>query len=240
MVKSRTASNFSDGDAHTGRKLTQPKMPRILIIDDDDAMRRVTKEHLSSSYEVIDTGVPEAALGLAVEHKPDAILLDLSMPDLSGLELCHAFSSLSFTQNIPIFIISGQDERNKAFCQNLGAFRYFTKPIKFGKLKEDLAAVLASKQFERRTEVRVRVKLPLTLKGKKKDGSLFDARVETENMSKGGFLCSCPGTILDEGTSVEVSLSGEPEHRVGNALLVRVVKAHLPTPRYGFQFSGLW
>src|SRR3984957_16773910 len=104
-------------------------MPRILIVDDDDAYRSVIKEHLSSFYQIIDTAFPEDALVMTVEQQPDVILLDLSMPGMSGFELCHAISSLSFTQQIPIFIMSGQGERNKAFCQNLGASRYFTKPI---------------------------------------------------------------------------------------------------------------
>src|ERR1700722_8290255 len=110
-------------------------MPRILIVDDDDAYRSVIKEHLSSIYEIIDTAFPENGLVMAVEQEPDVILLDLSMPGLSGFELCQTLSSLSFTQKIPIFIISGQDERNKAFCQNLGALRHFTKPIDFASLK---------------------------------------------------------------------------------------------------------
>jgi CheY-like chemotaxis protein len=92
-------------------------MARILIADDDVSMRSVMKGHLSTAYEVFDTGVPETALAMALEHKPDAILLDLSMPGLSGFELCQVLSGLSITQQIPIFIVSGEDERNKAFCE---------------------------------------------------------------------------------------------------------------------------
>lgn len=86
-------------------------MPRILIVDDDDAYRSVIKEHLSRQYEIIDTPFPEDALVMAVEQEPDAVLMDLSMPGLSGFELCQTLSSLSFTQRIPIFIITGQDEK---------------------------------------------------------------------------------------------------------------------------------
>jgi len=46
---------------------------------------------LVQGYEVIDTQDPEQALGLALEHKPDAILLDLMMPKFSGFELCQSF-----------------------------------------------------------------------------------------------------------------------------------------------------
>ena len=65
-------------------------MPKILIVDDDDALRALMKMRLSDTYEVIDTGNPVQALGLALEHKPDAVLLDLMMPDTSGFELCQS------------------------------------------------------------------------------------------------------------------------------------------------------
>src|SRR5258708_40352027 len=62
---------------------------------------------LSESYEVIDTGEPEQGLALALEHMPDAILLDLRLPKYSGYELCQTFTSFSRTQTIPVVIVSG-------------------------------------------------------------------------------------------------------------------------------------
>jgi len=53
-------------------------------------MRVLVKMRLSDTYEVIDTGSPEQALGLALQHKPEAILLDLMMPNCSGFELARA------------------------------------------------------------------------------------------------------------------------------------------------------
>ena len=129
----------------------------ILVIDDDDGMRSVIRDHLSSAYEVFDTGAPEAALAMIIEHKPAAILLDLAMPGLSGFELCRVLSSLPVTRQIPIFVISGEDERNSAFCKNLGALRYFPKPINFTKLKTDLSWVLNSGKPERRASPRSQI-----------------------------------------------------------------------------------
>lgn len=216
-------------------------MPRILIVDDDDAYRSVIKDHLSSLYEIIDTPFPEDALVIAVEQEPAAVLMDLSMPGLSGFELCQTLSSLSFTQRIPIFIITGQDERNKIFCQNLGAAGYFTKPVDFARLKAELASAVGSTKIQRRRDLRVQIRLPLMLRGKKKDGTDFESRVTTENMSSSGFLCACPSS-LEEITSVEVCLCGEREHRLGDARLVRVAvpDALHPERRYGFQFTGFW
>ena len=212
------------------------KMPRILVVDDDEAVRGIIKQHLSIAYEVVDTGVPENALALTLEHRPDAILLDLSMPGLSGFELCRALSSLSFTQQIPILIVS-RDERNKAFCENLGATAHFTKPIDFLKLKAQLAEIVRPKQTERRADVRIQLKVNLILKGKDRTGAYFEVRAVTENVSKGGFLCACV-PLLKDVTTVEVSLFGERKLNLGYARLVRVVESDNLTPRYGFQFIG--
>jgi len=75
---------------------------RILIVDDDEAMRGLLRARLSDSYEIIDTANPEQALGLALEHKPEAIFLDLMMPKFSGFELCQSLRSVSYTSRIPI------------------------------------------------------------------------------------------------------------------------------------------
>jgi CheY-like chemotaxis protein len=51
-------------------------------VDDDEAIRRLVRLNLTDLYEIFDAGQPEEALALASEHKPDAILLDLRMPDI--------------------------------------------------------------------------------------------------------------------------------------------------------------
>jgi DNA-binding response OmpR family regulator len=74
---------------------------KILIVDDDPQLISLHRMRLEDSYEIIDTSEPEEALGLALEHKPGAILLDLMMPKFSGFELCQSFHSLSYTSLIP-------------------------------------------------------------------------------------------------------------------------------------------
>jgi len=212
-------------------------MQRILVVDDDASMREVIKDHLSPSYEVLDTGVPEAALAMTLAHKPDAILLDLNMLGLSGFELCQVLSSLSVTEQIPIFIVTGEDERNKAFCENLGALKYFTKPIDFGRLKTDLSWVLSTKKQERREDPRIQLRVVLKLQCRDNDGNPFEVRAETENMSRGGFLCVC-SKAMEMGAEVEAYLCGEAEYNLGHARLVRIVESAIGKPRYAFQLMG--
>ena len=210
-------------------------MPRILIIDDDEAIRRLLRERLEDAYEIIDTSDAKSAFLMTLQHRPNAILLDLSMSGLSGFELCQALSSLSFTQKIPIFIVSGQDARNRAFCQNLGASGYFEKPIDFAKLKTALAVALLSKGPERRAEARSQLRVALILKGSDKDGKYFEVRATTENMSEGGFLCRCTAS-MEEGAAVEVFLCGGGEHHLGSARIVRAERTDALEPIYGFHF----
>lgn len=213
-------------------------MPKILIVDDDDAMRGLIKMRLSDAYETIDTGSPEQALGLALEHKPDAVLLDLMMDKCSGFELCQSLHTLSYTSRIPVFVVTGESAaKYKDYVAGLGATDFFEKPINFPRLKSRLAEVLRSNLPERRAHVRVRMKLVLKLKGADQDGRSFEQLTSTENVSAGGFLCSLP-ISLPTDAQLEVFVSNKGEDRyVGKARPVRREAPDTPWQRYGFQFT---
>jgi DNA-binding response OmpR family regulator len=212
-------------------------LPRILIVDDDDATRELLGESLKSDYEIVETSDPERALAITLGCKPDAILLDLSMPKLSAFELCQTLSSLSFTRHIPIFIVGAGDTRNKAFCESLGASGYFQKPVELPVLKARLEAVLRDKKgAERRTEMRFQLKVTLKLFGKHANGKDFEMHATTDDMSAGGFLCVCAAP-LEMGTTVEVFLCRGGDHYLGTARVVRKAPSDSTLPRYGFSFS---
>jgi len=212
-------------------------VPLILIVDDDEAMRGLIRERLEDAYKIIDTGNPEGALSLALQSKPDCILLDLMMPEFSGFELCQTLASLSFTRLIPIFVITGEPAaRYKDSCMNLGAKEYFEKPLNFGQLRSRLAAVLESKQHERRAEVRVRLRALLKLRGTDTSGRKFELLTTTDDVSASGFLCGCHA-LLERDAIVEVWLrSGGVELQVGRARMVRVEWPNTAWQRHGFRF----
>jgi len=110
-------------------------MEKLLVVDDDEALRRLMRLELSDTYEVIDSGEPEQGLALALEHRPGAILLDLRMPKYSGYELLQTFTSFSRTQMIPVIIVSGEaGGQTKEHCKQLGAADYIEKPIDFSRI----------------------------------------------------------------------------------------------------------
>jgi response regulator RpfG family c-di-GMP phosphodiesterase len=211
-------------------------MQRILIVDDDKAMRGLLRLRLSDTYEIIETGNPEEALGLSLEHKPDAILLDLMMPKFTGFELVQSLHNLSYTAQIPLFVITGESaEAYNEHCANLGARCVFQKPIDFKNLKTRLASELEAKRPERRAHVRVQMKVPLKLRGVDAGGASFEESTVTENVSAGGFLCTATKQLVKDAV-VEVFLVSSGETLVGRAKAVRREGAAAPWPRYGFQF----
>jgi response regulator RpfG family c-di-GMP phosphodiesterase len=216
---------------------------KLLIVDDDEAQRGLMRMRLSQDYEIVDTSEPERVLGLALEHKPDVILMDLMMPRCSGFELCNSLHSLSYTSLIPIFMITGESAaKYQEHCKSLGAKGYFEKPVDFGALRSALQAEIAGKRRERRAHVRVRMQIILKLKGTDIHGQAFEESAITENVSASGFLCNCMASMT-KGAPVEVFLGGEHERYVGRALVVRRESPGAPWQRYGFHFqetTGDW
>jgi response regulator RpfG family c-di-GMP phosphodiesterase len=211
---------------------------RVLIVDDDNSMRGLLKARLSDLYDVVDTGDPEQALGLALEHKPVAIMLDLMMPKFSGFELCQNLHSLSYTSRIPIFMVTGESAaKYREHCQALGAKDFFEKPVDFVRLRERLATELEDKKADRRAHVRVKMRVVLKLRGADGEGKAFEQSTFTENVSVGGFLCGCTAALI-KGAGVKVFLTlGPNDHYAGTAKVVRRESPGAPWQRYGFQFE---
>ena len=218
-------------------------MPKILIVDDDPSIRRLLRLNLADLYEVFETGKPAEALALALEHKPDAVLLDLRMPGYSGFELCKTLTSFSATQLIPVFIISGEGgAKTKEFCRELGASAYFEKPVNFESLRASLAEALGTRRIERRKEARIGLRVPLKLGGKDENGNSFSLPTTTENVSRMGFICAC-ASLLSVDTVLDVYLLAAEQELVGKARVVRAEWPGTQYPRYGLRFTeivGTW
>ncbi len=218
-------------------------MRRLLIVDDDDSMRRLIRLNLSDSYEIIDTGDPEQALALTMEHKPDAILLDLRMPKFSGVDLCRTLSTCSKTQPIPVFLVSGEPAAStQRYCKELGAAGCFEKPIDFNALRKCLAR-LQKQNAVPRAEVRVRLRVPIKIAGIDAHGRDIQEKAYTENVSMSGFLCSCCATLPIDSL-VGIYLVEPKDQYVGKARVVRSESSESSsTTRYGFRFvekKGSW
>jgi CheY-like chemotaxis protein len=218
-------------------------MDKLLFVDDEEAMRRLLRINLSDRYEIVDTGNPEQALILALQAKPNVILLDLRMPNYSGFALCRTFKSVASTQLIPIIIISGlTGATTKLVCKELGATAYFQKPVDFDALRTCLADMLLDAHSERRREVRVPLRVMLKLGGTDINDKPFDEVSVTENVSHSAFLCGCTA-VLKKDSTVEGCLASAGTNFVGKACVVRSERCDTPYPRYAFRFvqkEGDW
>jgi len=209
---------------------------KLLVVDDEVAMRRLIRMNLSDEYEIVDTGEPEQALALALEHKPDAILLDLRMPKYSGFELCQMFTSFGSTQLIPVLVISGEaGSTTKEFCRGLGVAGYFEKPVDFAALRLQLAEFLKTRRRERRGESRVNLRVPLKLTGTDAHGKPFVALTTSENIGPSSFLCAANIEIAADSFMEVYLLNGE--QRAGRARVVRSEWLDTQYPRYACRFS---
>jgi len=104
---------------------------RILIVEDEPDMNNLLADVLRAyGFEPVQAADAESALRLIAERHPDAILLDLMLPGMSGLELCRLLKSARSTRLIPIVILTALDrtaDRRHGF--ETGADDYLTKPF---------------------------------------------------------------------------------------------------------------
>ena len=116
-------------------------MTRVLVVDDEPPILRALAANLRArgfEADVAPTG--EDALKAAARHRPDAVVLDLGLPGLSGLEV---ISGLRGWTGVPIIVLSARDaESEKVRALDAGADDYVTKPFGMDELFARLRAAL--------------------------------------------------------------------------------------------------
>jgi len=124
---------------------------RILVVDDETQITRVLKTMLQSQgYEVKTATDANSALDLAVDWIPDLIVTDLSMPRMTGIDLCRLVRERS---QVPIIVLSvREEEKSKVEALDAGADDYVTKPFSVNELlarvRANLRRVGAAKEDE--------------------------------------------------------------------------------------------
>lgn len=124
-------------------------MPRLLIIEDEDAIRRVLKNILSEEEQSYD--IDEAADGLSgvemiKKNKYDLVLCDIKMPKMDGLEVLSACQKLQ--PDLPIIMISGHGDLETAVeTMRMGAFDYISKPPDLNRLLNTVRIALDHTQL---------------------------------------------------------------------------------------------
>ncbi len=110
--------------------MNEDPRPTLLAVDDEPTNLKVLNEVLGKDYRLIFAKSGEQALTLASQKRPDLILLDVMMPNMSGFDVCKALKQDQETAAIPvIFVTAMQEEIDEANGFSLGAVDYITKPI---------------------------------------------------------------------------------------------------------------
>lgn len=125
---------------------------RILIVEDDDAIVRVLRRSLSlEGFDVESAGDGETGLALALENRPDLVILDLMLPGMDGLEVCRRLRT-STSGNTPILMLTARDTvPDRIQGLDAGADDYIVKPFDLDELAARIRALLRRTQSERAT-----------------------------------------------------------------------------------------
>jgi two-component system, chemotaxis family, chemotaxis protein CheY len=121
------------------------KKANILIIEDHDAVRLLLGLTFKKEYNVVTKrdGI-EGLAWLAAGNMPDLIMLDMQMPRLNGLEFLRQLRSSGFFSEIPVLLISGNDDATQnAQIFNLGIVDFIPKPFNPVSLREKVTAILS-------------------------------------------------------------------------------------------------
>jgi len=112
----------------------------IFVVDDVGTNLTVTKAVLEDLYDVVTVSSGKKALALIEKITPDLILLDIDMPEMSGLELLNHLKADARYQYIPVIFLSGMiDNETKSQALNLGAVDFITKPFSPPELLEKVS-----------------------------------------------------------------------------------------------------
>ncbi len=137
-----------------------PAAPRstILVVDDEPSGRSLLQSLLQQeSYQVVVAANGSEAMERALEHRPDVVLLDVMMPDVSGYMVCQLMRHHALLQHIPILLLTALDDRaSKLRGLEAGADDFLTKPFDPTELKARLRTITRLNRFRRLFEEKAR------------------------------------------------------------------------------------
>jgi DNA-binding response OmpR family regulator len=111
-------------------------MDKILVIEDNKDFQFLIQSALGTDYKIVCADNGKQGVDLAKDFKPDLIILDVSLGEMDGFEVCHLLKNNKETAHMPIIFLSSRvDTHSKVMGFDLGAEDFIQKPFEAGELK---------------------------------------------------------------------------------------------------------
>jgi len=116
---------------------------KILTVDDESLNNEIVQEILSPDYDVKTATTGDEALRIALDFKPDLILLDIMIPGMDGYEVCRRLRANSALRDTTIIMVSAKEAiEDKVKGYEVGASDYISKPFTEESLRESVSFFL--------------------------------------------------------------------------------------------------
>ena len=122
---------------------------KVLIVDDEELNLQLIEAYLNEEYEIITAQSGTEALNKIIKDRPDIVLLDIMMPQISGYDVCKSLKENDATRFIPVVMctsLSGSEAKVKAI--EIGADDFLTKPINRQELFARIRSLIKKKQYQ--------------------------------------------------------------------------------------------
>ena len=120
-------------------------MPKkILLVDDDPGVHLITVPILSKAgYGVVSAKSGEQALQLALDERPNLIILDVIMPGIKGRDLCRKIKSYDVLKDIAVIFLTAKDSEDDIKAElEAGAITHLTKPVQPAELLKTIERII--------------------------------------------------------------------------------------------------
>jgi DNA-binding response OmpR family regulator len=131
--------------------VSERKKPLVLVADDDAEVAGLVAISLRrAGFDVVTAANGEEAIEHALEHGPDACVLDIMMPNMNGYEVVHRLKEERATANMPVVLLSARaGALDRDYGLRIGADAYIRKPFPPKELGETVWALITSAQERR-------------------------------------------------------------------------------------------
>ena len=120
-------------------------MSLILIVEDNEKNLKLVRDVLQvKGYATIEAGTGEDGVRLALEHRPDLVLMDIQLPGISGIDALRALRADPATATIPVIAVTASVmQQDRSMITEAGFDGYIGKPLNLKEFLEAVRAMLA-------------------------------------------------------------------------------------------------